>query len=133
MTDSRAIILFDGACVLCSASAQFILRHDHARRFRLAAMQGEAGAALSRLHGVDPTDPDTIIVVDGANALRHSDAVIAIASGLGWPWRAAVVARLIPQRLRDPMYRWVARRRYRLFGKRAICWTPRPEHANRVL
>lgn len=133
MTDGHPIILFDAECVLCSANAQFILRHDRARRFRLAAMQGEVGAALFRRHGIDPADPDTIIVVDGDHALRDSDAVIAIYAGLGWPWRVAAAARIVPRALRDPVYRWVARHRYRLFGKRATCWLPHPEDADRVL
>jgi len=89
MTDGHPIILFDAKCVLCSANAQFILRHDRARYFRLAAMQGEVGAALFRRHGINSADPDTIIVVDGDYALRDSDAVIAIGAGrggagLGW-------------------------------------------------
>ena len=133
MTDGDAIILFDAECVLCSANAQFILRHDRARRFRLAAMQGEVGAALFRRYGIDPADPDTIIVVDGDQALRDSDAVIAIYAGLGWPWRVAGAARLVPRALRDPIYGWVARHRYRIFGKRPTCWLPRPEDADRVL
>ncbi|MET0374602.1 MAG: thiol-disulfide oxidoreductase DCC family protein [Rhizorhabdus sp.] len=133
MTDGHPIILFDAECVLCSANAQFILRHDRARRFRLAAMQGEVGAALFRRHGIDPADPDTIIVVDGDHALRDSDAVIAIYAGLGGPWRVAAAARIVPRALRDPIYRWVARNRYQLFGKRATCWLPHPEDADRVL
>lgn len=133
MTDGHPIILFDAECVLCSANAQFVLHHDRARRFRLAAMQGAVGTALFRRHDLDPADPDTIIVVDGDNALRDSDAVIAIYAGLGWPWRVAGAARAVPRSVRDPIYRWVARHRYRLFGKRATCWLPSAEHADRVL
>jgi predicted DCC family thiol-disulfide oxidoreductase YuxK len=133
MTDGHPIILFDAECVLCSTNAQFILRHDRTRRFRLAAMQGEVGAALFRRHGIDPADPDTIIVVDGDHALRDSDAVIAIYAGLGWPWRVAGAARVVPRALRDPVYRWIARHRYEIFGKRSTCWLPRREDADRVL
>lgn len=128
-----AIVLFDGLCVLCSANAQFILSHDHARHFRLAAMQGEVGAALFRAHGIDPADPDTILLIEGDTVLRDSDAVIGIYTRLGWPWRIAATARLIPRGLRDPVYRWIARNRYRWFGQREECWVPRPEHADRLL
>ncbi len=127
------IILFDGECVLCSANAQFVLRHDKAARFRLASIQGIAGAALCRAHGLDPDDPTSILVVDGARVRRDSDAVLAIYEGLGWPWRALTALRLAPAVLRDPVYRWIARHRYRLFGKRTSCWIAPPEYQNRIL
>ena len=129
----RPVIVFDGVCPLCSANARFILRHDRRRHFRLASMQSEAGAALYRRFGIDPADPETLILVEGDRALRDSDAVLAIWSGLGWPWRMASIARVVPARLRDPLYRWVARNRYRLFGRRQTCWLPRPQDADRFL
>ena len=127
------VIVFDAMCILCSANAQFVLKHDRRGRFRLAAMQSHAGAALFEANGVDPGDPDTIIVVDGDTVLRDSDAVLAIYAGLGWPWKALALLRLIPRALRDPVYRWVARNRTRIFGRRDTCWVPTPEQAKRVL
>ena len=128
-----AIVVFDAVCLLCSANARFIAKHDRAGRFRLASMQSEAGAALYRRFGIDPADLETLILVDGDRALRDSDAVVAIWSGLGWPWRAAAAYRLIPASLRDPVYRRVARNRYRLFGRRETCWLPDPDVADRFL
>ncbi|MGF9563692.1 thiol-disulfide oxidoreductase DCC family protein [Neorhizobium sp. JUb45] len=133
VTPDGPIIVFDAECILCSANAQFVLRHDHAHRFRLASMQGEVGAALYRRFGIDPADPETMIVVEGDKALRDSDAVLAIYRELGWPWKAAGVARLVPRFLRDPLYRLIARNRYRIFGKHEVCWLPSPEHADRFL
>lgn len=130
---AHPIILFDAECVLCSANAQFILRQDRRAHFRLASLQGDAGAALCRAHGLDPADPDTIIVAEGDRVWRNSDAVLRIYTGLGWPWRLAGIARLIPRGLRDPVYLWVARNRYRLFGRRQSCWMPQPEFRDRLL
>ncbi|TCU57834.1 putative DCC family thiol-disulfide oxidoreductase YuxK [Novosphingobium sp. PhB57] len=130
---SGPIIVFDGMCVLCSANAAFVLRHDRAGRFRLASMQGEAGAALYRRFGIDPANPETLIVVEGDNVLRDSDAMLAIWAGLDRPWNALAALRIVPRKLRDPIYRWVARHRYRLFGKRSACWIPTAEHAARIL
>jgi predicted DCC family thiol-disulfide oxidoreductase YuxK len=127
------IILFDAECILCSANAQFVLSHDRARRFRLASMQGEVGSALYRRFGMDPTNPDSIIVVDGDRMQRDSDAVLAIYAGLGWPWKALSVFRLVPRFIRDPLYLLIARNRYRLFGKRDSCWLPAPEYRDRIL
>ena len=134
VTTAHPIIVFDAQCVLCSANAQFVLRHDRRGYFRLASMQGEVGAALYRRFGIDPADPESMIVVDGARLYRDSDAILAIYAGLGWPWRAlAGVGRLVPRFVRDPLYRWIARHRYRLFGRRDVCWVPSAEHAERVL
>lgn len=127
------IVLFDAECVLCSANAQFILTYDRKKQFRLAAMQGEVGAGLFRAHGMDPKDPDTILLIEGDKVLRDSDAVIGIYTRLGWPWRVAGIAKIVPRGLRDPVYRWVTRNRYRIFGKRETCWVPRPEDRDRLL
>lgn len=129
----RPVIVFDALCVLCSANARFVLRHDRRGHFLLASMQGEAGAALYRRFGIDPTDPESLIVVQGDRALRDSDAVFAIWSGLGWPWRALTLFRLVPRFLRDRLYRLIARNRYRLFGRREVCWVPRPDQVDRIL
>ena len=127
------IIVFDAMCVLCSANAAFVLRHDRAGRFRLASMQGDIGAAFYRRFGIDPANPETLIVVEGGRALRNSEAVLAIWAGLDRPWNALAVFQLVPRSLRDPVYRWVARHRYRLFGQRSTCWMPTPDQARRIL
>jgi len=130
---THPIIVFDAACVLCSAHAQFVLRFDRRGHFRLASMQGDAGAALYRRFGIDPADPDTLIVVEEERVLRDSDAILAIWRGLGWPWRASGPLALVPRMFRDPLYRWIARHRYRLFGRREACWAPTSAQRERVL
>ncbi len=127
------IIVFDAECVLCSANAQFVLRHDRERRFRLASMQNDVGASLYRRFGIDPDNPESMIVVAGDRVLKDSDAILAIYAGLGWPWKAVSLLRFVPRLLRDPAYRWLARNRYRLFGRRETCWLPSPEDRDRVL
>ena len=87
-SEDGPIIDFDAMCVLCSANAAFVLRHDRAGRFRLASMQGDIGAALYRRFGIDPANPESLIVVDGDRALQNSDAVLAIWAGLDRPWNA---------------------------------------------
>ena len=130
---TRPVIVFDAVCVLCSRHAQFVLRHDRAGHFLLASMQSEAGAALYRAFGINTSDPDTLILVEDGRALRDSDAILAIWRGLGWPWRIAGGFRIVPRALRDPVYRWVARHRYRLFGRRESCWVPSVAQRNRIL
>ena len=127
------IILFDAECVLCSSNARFVLKHDKTARFRLASMQSEIGAEIYRRHDMDPQDPSSMLVVEGGRVRRDSDAVLSIYEGLGLPWRLLGAMRIVPAFLRDPVYRWVARNRYRLFGKRDTCWVPPPEHRGRFL
>lgn len=133
VADRRPIVVFDALCLLCSAHAQFLLRHDRAGRFRLASIQSEAGAALCRANGVDPDDPETMILVEDGRVLRNSDAVLAIWRRLGFPWRFAGALAIVPKGLRDPVYGVIARNRYRLFGRRETCWLPDPAYRERML
>ena len=106
-------------------------------RFRLAAMQGEVGAALMRENGIDPLDPESFVLIDarkdGGKVWRDSDAVLHMWSELGWPYRIGAVFRLVPRFVRDPAYRLIARNRYKWFGKRATCWVPDPDQAGLLL
>lgn len=128
------VIVFDGVCLLCSRWVDFILRHDHAGRFRLAAMQGQQGRALLIAHGLSPDDPVSFLLVDQGQGYSDTNAIARVLSQLGTPWRVAgTTLRLIPRFLRDPAYRWIARHRYRLFGRRAHCRLPEPDQAWRFI
>ncbi len=96
-------------------------------------MQGRTGDALYRRHGMDPADPSSILVIEGDRIRQDSDAVLFIYERLGFPWRALTALRIVPAFIRDPLYRWIARNRYRLFGKRSSCWVAPPEYSNRIL
>ena len=74
-----------------------------------------------------------MIIVEGARVRQDSDAVLSIYETLGFPWKAATILRIIPSFLRDPVYRWIARNRYRIFGKRPSCWMAPPEYRDRIL
>jgi predicted DCC family thiol-disulfide oxidoreductase YuxK len=128
-----AVVLFDGVCNLCNGSVQFIVRHDPAGRFRFASLQSEAGQALLRRHGLDPADLFSVILVEGGRAYARSDAALRIAWGLSGPVRAAGVLRVVPRPLRDAVYGWVARNRYRWCGRREACMIPTPELRSRFL
>jgi len=133
VTEDHPIIVFDAVCPLCCANAQFVLKNNRRGRFRLASIQSAAGMELCRRFGVDPADPETLLLVDGDRAAKDSDAILAIWRELGMPWRAGTVFRIVPRPIRDRLYRLVARNRYRLFGKHDECWMPDPEYTNRLL
>jgi predicted DCC family thiol-disulfide oxidoreductase YuxK len=116
--------LFDGVCVLCSASVAFTLRHERAPLIRFVAIQSGEGRALAMQHGVDPDQPETFLFVENGRALPKSDGIIALARHLRWPWRAGSALAVIPGPLRDWAYDRVARNRYAWFGKRETCVVP---------
>jgi predicted DCC family thiol-disulfide oxidoreductase YuxK len=132
-TSACPIILFDAECVLCSANARFILERDHAAVFRLASIQGDVGQALYRKHGMDPNDPISMLVVEGDRMRRDSDAVLSIYERLGFPWSLVRIFRIVPSWLRDPIYRLVAKNRYRIFGRRDSCWIAPEHYRDRIL
>jgi predicted DCC family thiol-disulfide oxidoreductase YuxK len=128
-----AIVVFDGVCVLCSGWVGFLLRHDRARQFRFAAMQGAAGRRLLDAHGLDPDDPVSFLLLDASGARTDSDAIIAVLARLDGAWRAARVLSWLPRGLRDPLYRGLARNRYRWFGKNDACHLPGEAERDRFL
>ncbi|SFN46191.1 thiol-disulfide oxidoreductase DCC family protein [Dokdonella immobilis] len=127
------IVVFDAHCLLCSGSVQFLLRHDHRRRLRFATTQSEAGRALLDKAGIDAIDPESFVLVDDARAWTESAAVLRVAHALGWPWRLAWVAWIVPAPLRDALYRWIARHRYRWFGRSEHCFLPDAADATRFI
>ncbi|GAB3849934.1 thiol-disulfide oxidoreductase DCC family protein [Hymenobacter terrigena] len=123
-------ILFDGVCNLCNGFVQFVIRHDPAGRFRFAALQSEAGRALLLAHGLAPAavaaEPESVLLLSGGRLYSHSAAVLRIAEGLGGGWRLAALGRVLPAAWRDAIYRFVARNRYRWFGRQESCMLPTP-------
>ncbi|WP_151088140.1 thiol-disulfide oxidoreductase DCC family protein [Hymenobacter baengnokdamensis] len=131
-----ATILFDGVCNLCNGFVQFVIRHDPQGRFRFAALQSAAGQALLAAHGVAAsalTSPESVILVEDNQVYSHSAAVLRIAGQLGWPWRLAGAGWLLPGAWRDGLYRYVARHRYRWFGRQESCLLPTPALKQRFL
>lgn len=127
------VIVFDGVCVLCSRSVQFILARDPQKRYRFAAKQSVSGRMLLRDHGLDPDDPVSLLLFDGTRPWTDSEAVLRIVTRFGAAWRLAALVRILPRPTRDFLYRNLARRRYRWFGKRDSCMLPTPETADRFL
>ena len=132
MADS--IIVFDGVCVLCSRWVGFVLRRDRRGQYKFAAMQTPSGRNLLVAHGLDPDDPLSFLLLEGGAGYTDTDAIVRILRSFGSGWRvAAVLLSIVPRFIRNPLYRWVARRRYRLFGRRETCVVPTADSADRFL
>lgn len=130
---SHPVVLFDGACNLCNASVQFVLRRDPRARFRFAALQSQAAGELLAAAGWQGPRPDSVALVEGGRVLWKSSAALAIARKLRWPWPALAAFALVPRPLRDLVYDFVARRRLRWFGRREACMVPTKDLRARFL
>jgi predicted DCC family thiol-disulfide oxidoreductase YuxK len=131
--DDRPIIVFDGDCILCSSFARFILRHDHNQVFRLLPAQTPLGSALYRHYGLDPVDYETNLLIEDGLAYFKSTGSIRIFERLGLPWSAALAVRVVPSSLRDRLYDWIARNRFRILGRRDACFLTQPGWEDRFL
>lgn len=128
-------MLFDGVCNLCNGAVQFILDRDPKRRFRFASLQSDRGKGLLAEHGVvaPSGDPDTIYLIDGGRLFDRSTAALKIARHLSFPWWLLGGFTAVPRFLRDPVYKLIARNRYRWFGRTDQCRIPTPELRARML
>lgn len=128
------IIVFDGVCVLCSRWVGFLLKRDRGGQFLFASMQGETGQSLLRRAGLDPDDPSSFILVEGDAVSKQSDAIARVLKNLNEPWPViAELMLLCPRALRDWLYFRIARNRYRLFGRKDVCYLPAAEERARFL
>ncbi len=121
------VVLFDGVCNLCIGSIQWLLRMDRRARLRFGTLQSEAGTELLRECDLPEDYQESMVLVEGGRAYTDSDAVLRIARHLGLPWSIAWGVSILPKRIRDPIYRFVADSRYDWFGKRERCLVPDEE------
>lgn len=120
---SAPVVFFDGYCALCAFWVRFILIRDRRGSYRFASL--DSAAARSAGVSVQPgADPETVILLAEGRTWERSDAAIRILAGLGGLWRLCLLLLIVPRALRDAIYRWVARHRYRWFGKTDACLMP---------
>jgi predicted DCC family thiol-disulfide oxidoreductase YuxK len=138
-----AVVLFDGVCNFCDASVNWVIEHDSEGYFKFAPLQSETGKALADEHGFtslvapnggDGKQPiDSVVLIEHGKAYTHSDAALRIGRRLNAPWSWAYALILIPRPIRDLFYRFFAKYRYRMFGRKDECMIPTPEVRTRFL
>jgi predicted DCC family thiol-disulfide oxidoreductase YuxK len=127
--EDKKIILFDGVCNLCNGAVLFIIKRDRKDVFRFAALQSEIGKKLTEERNIDTEKVDSIILVDpGVAYYSRSTAALEIAKEFNGFW---VLLRpfqfILPESIRDGIYNFIARNRYKWFGKKESCMIPTPE------
>ena len=129
----KSIILFDGECNFCNHFVPFIIGRDPKSRFLLGSLQSPPGQRLLCDHGLDPANLSTMVLIEGSTVYTRSTAALRIARRLKFPWPVLSIFLLIPRLIRDRVYRFIARRRYRWFGRSDFCAIPTPQSAARFV
>ncbi|MEW9667979.1 thiol-disulfide oxidoreductase DCC family protein [Ammoniphilus sp. 3BR4] len=126
------IILFDGVCNFCNFWINRLITLDKREVFRFASLQSDAGKALREKYHIT-SELDSVILLDDGRYYTESMAILRICKNLGGGWRILYVLKIVPDPIRNGMYRWVAKNRYRLWGKQDYCMMPTPERRRRFL
>lgn len=128
-TKNKKIILFDGVCNLCNGAVLFIIKRDRNDKFRFATLQGSLGKKLTDERNIDTAKVDSIILIDpGVAYYARSTAALEIAKEFGGLWiLLRPLEYILPEKLRDGIYNFIARNRYKWFGKKDQCMIPTPE------
>lgn len=131
--DTGPILLFDGVCNLCNNSVQFIIRHDKNAKIKFASLQSEIGQELLQKHNLDTTSLQSLVLIENGKAFTHSTGALKVARLLDGGWTLLYGFIVIPAFIRNAVYRFIGKNRYRWFGKKDHCMIPTPDLKARFL
>ena len=131
--NQKSIILFDGVCSLCNASIDFILKRDHKNLFLVGALQSEEGKKLKETHQIPEEYFDSLILIEKGQVYFKSTGALKIAKNLSGLWPLFYPLIFLPERMRDLIYDWIGKNRYRWFGRKETCRLPTPEEKEKFL
>ena len=127
------ILLFDGHCNLCNAWVQYVVKRDSSSRIRFASLQSGAGRRLLEEHKIDENYIDSLVLFEEERFSVSSNAALRTLSYFdGWE-RHLIFLSVVPRSLRDLVYRFIAKNRYKWFGRREQCMVPTAELSKRFL
>lgn len=132
-TAKHPILLFDGVCNLCNSSVQFILKRDKQEAFRFASLQSEEGQEVLGQFEDKPEELSSVVLVEDGQLYARSTAALRVTRWLSGAWPLLYAFIVLPRPLRDAVYDWIARNRYRWFGKKDQCMIPSPDLKSRFL
>jgi len=121
------VILFDGVCNLCSNVVQFVIKHDPKKQFRFTSLQSEFGQNVMKKFGLPIDQLNSFILLDNNKIYTRSTAVLRITKKLNKGWSLLYGFIIVPPFIRNAVYDYIARNRYKWYGKKEECWIPTPE------
>lgn len=132
MAAESPVLLFDGVCNYCNRMVNFAIRNDKKGKIKFSPLQSEAGQTLRSTFNV-PAKADTIILIDKGKAFTYARAAIRVSKYLDWPAKMLYALIIVPRFISQPVYKWIARNRYKWWGKRDSCMIPAAEVKERFL
>ncbi|HEX2607568.1 MAG TPA: thiol-disulfide oxidoreductase DCC family protein [Flavisolibacter sp.] len=130
---SQPIILFDGVCNFCNGSVNFLIRQDKKKHLRFAALQSAIGQNLLEVFHLSTKEFNSFVLIDQGKIYTASSAGLRVYHYLPWYWQWTQLFRIVPKFLRDGIYYWIARNRYKWFGKKDQCMVPDRDVRSRFL
>lgn len=127
------VILFDGVCNLCNGSVQFVIKHDQTALFKFASLQSDAGQQLLSRYQLSGADLSSFILIKDNKVYTRSTAALLVARQLTGVVKYLYIFSVIPTFIRDGVYNFIARNRYRWFGKQESCMVPTKDMLARFL
>lgn len=125
---NKILILFDGVCNLCNSSVQYVIKHDKKNLFMFTALQSDIGQEIIKNHKIDTSKIDSILLYTPEKGIDYkSTAALKIAQQLGFPQNLMSVFFIIPAFIRNWVYDYIAKNRYKWYGKKDACMIPTPE------
>ena len=133
MTNAKdKIVLFDGVCNYCNAMINLAIRNDKKAVLKFATLQSETGNQLKTKYNI-PAEIDSVILIEEGKVYTYSDAALRIARYFHWPAKMLYGLIIVPRFIRQPIYKWIAKNRYKWFGKKEQCMIPTPDVKARFL
>ena len=131
---NKQLIIFDGVCNLCNSSVQYVIKHDKNNMFLFTELQGDVGQKIIEHYNIDTSKTDSILLYNPEKGIDYkSTAALKIALKLGFPRNLIGVFFIVPRFIRNWVYDFIARNRYKWYGKQESCMIPTPELKNRFL
>lgn len=130
----KKIILFDGVCNLCNASVQFVIKRDTKDVFRFVALQSDLGNKILNHIGINPEYTDSMVLYESGKAYFYkAEAALKIINELGGLYQLLNIFQIFPKFFSNAVYDYIAKNRYRWYGKQESCMMPTPELAAKFL
>jgi predicted DCC family thiol-disulfide oxidoreductase YuxK len=133
MSQSNPLLLFDGVCNLCNSSVQFVLERNKKENIQFASLQSDFGQKTLTEINLPADYTSSLVLIEDGKPHVKSDAALRLAKHLNGLWKLASVLLIFPKFIRNPVYDWIAKNRYKWFGKKEVCWIPEPKWKARFL